>query len=92
MSRNARVGLALLVVAGVVGCSAGPELPEPAGDGTDDLRRSPCACVELHQAPPGQLDIERYRRAPIAGESGVGLRVAAILNWHAGPWGFAWPS
>ena len=31
----------------LMGCAAKRELATPAGEGADEMRRSPCVCVEL---------------------------------------------
>lgn len=54
----ARVAFAGLLALAVAGCQPGslfgPNVERPKGPGsnTDDLRPSPCACVELPNAPP----------------------------------------
>lgn len=41
--RGAALGLALLLA----GCGSSTERPKEIGTGTDDMKRSPCACIEL---------------------------------------------
>ena len=60
---SCRAAAALLLAVAAASCGNGPELPERAGSGTDDLRRSPCACLEIPQAPPEPADLVRYRTA-----------------------------
>lgn len=66
MMRAASLACATAVALLVAGCASGPEMPQPAGGGTDELRRSPCACIEIPQAAPGPADLERYRSADTA--------------------------
>lgn len=64
---------AIVLLAGLLeACGGGPELPAPAGDGTDELRRSPCACAVLPQPMPGPEDLLRYRRTLGLAQGSVG--------------------
>lgn len=64
---------AIVLLAGLsASCGGGPELPAPAGDGTDELRRSPCACAVLPQPMPGPQDLQRYRRSLGLAQGSVG--------------------
>lgn len=63
--RHGRVLLALAAAAvalSLTACARTIELPPEPGSGSDDLKRSPCACLELVPTPVGPADMERYRQ------------------------------
>ena len=62
----ARLALALLLAAPLSGCGLiqTEEKSPGIGSGTDQLKKSPCACVDIEQRyPPGWRDAFRRRLA-----------------------------
>ncbi|MBL0929422.1 MAG: hypothetical protein IBJ15_04780 [Alphaproteobacteria bacterium] len=59
---------AALMLAGCqsLGLGGGVERPRGTGANTDDLRRSPCACMELPNAAPDETLMRELRALPAA--------------------------
>jgi hypothetical protein len=58
-NKRHQLSAASLLILGAVlsGCGSSTEKPVAVGTGTDDMKRSPCACIDLELAPT--TDAER---------------------------------